>query len=175
MQQAKGGCKIGGEWHLYAVEINGFNVHGIVKIQTGHTRCLGSRRSGLKAPERRDGLRGADFGKETVSGLGEAALAKTHQSQAETEAPMAVGEPLKVHCGGEEQFVKGVGVQQPGSRRHLHHVLVAEDRVLLGGKGAVGALEVLQKTGQGPEVEDTHPLIAQVKERVPRGLRKRKS
>ena len=80
-QQAKRCRKIGGEWHLHAVEINGFDVHGIIKIQVGHTRCLGSRRGGLKAQERRDGPRGADFGKETVGGLGEGVLAKTHHGQ----------------------------------------------------------------------------------------------
>jgi len=39
---------------------------------------------------------------------------------------------------------------------------------------AVGAREVLQKTGEGSEVEDTHPFIAQVKGWVHGGLHEEK-
>src|SRR5215831_1797944 len=106
-----------------------------------------------------------------VGGLCEGVLAKTHQSQAEAEAPLAIGDPLKVHFGSKEQFVKRVGIKQPSARRHLYDILLAEDRALLGGKGAVRAFELLQQASHRPEVEETHTLITQVKERTPRRLR----
>src|SRR5206468_311468 len=80
-------------------------------------------------------------------------------------------EPLKVHFGGKEQFVKRVRVKQPRSRRNIDHELLVQDRALMSGKGAAGSLELLHKASDRSRVEDTHTLIVEVKERACRRLR----